>query len=48
MRNAITYAALYRKQNREMKTYGLPNALIKGDPSGPYVSFNASKVYKVH
>lgn len=48
MRNAITHTALYRKQNRGMETYGLPNALIKVDPSGPYVPLNASKISEVH
>lgn len=48
MRNAITHAALYRKQNREIETYGLPNALIKVNSCGLYVPLNASKISKVH
>lgn len=35
-------------RNREMETYGLPDALIKVDPSGPYAPLNASKISKVH
>ena len=35
-------------RNREMETYGLPDALIKVNPSGPYAPLNASKISKVH
>lgn len=31
-----------------MEPYRLPDALIKVDPSGPYVPLSASKISKAH